>query len=142
MLKDTVDPKVLFQHFAQKHLVHDAEEDGFSWAAKFIKFGHMLPSGTRAVPGPGSQGLHVIRRVGKSTVPAKTGTDSTSGRAPCHGSTAADEVTNRFASAHYIAVDHNGELELAKVETWLSLHHSHQAQCVPRYFVSGGSTRD
>ena len=60
--------------------------------------------------------------------------------AALHGSTAADEVTNRFASAQYIAVDNNGESELAKVETWLSLHHSHQAQCVPGYFVSGGST--
>ena len=51
VLKDTVDPKILFRHFARKYSVHDAE-DSFPWAARFIKFGHVLLGSTRLAPGP------------------------------------------------------------------------------------------
>lgn len=51
VVKDTVDPKILFWHFARKYLVHDAK-DSFPWAARFIKSGHVLLGSTRMAPRP------------------------------------------------------------------------------------------
>ncbi|MCJ1465813.1 hypothetical protein MMC07_004432 [Pseudocyphellaria aurata] len=51
ILRDTVEPGVLFQYFERRYSVHDAE-DGFAWAARFIKFGHMTPGIKRLGPGP------------------------------------------------------------------------------------------
>ena len=51
ILKATIDPAVLFQHFARNYSVHDAE-DCFAWAARFIKFGHVVPKSARMAPGP------------------------------------------------------------------------------------------
>lgn len=49
MLKDTTSSKTLFNHFARKYFTHDAEER-FPWAAKFIKFGNLLPKPRAKLP--------------------------------------------------------------------------------------------
>ncbi|MCJ1462586.1 hypothetical protein MMC07_001188 [Pseudocyphellaria aurata] len=51
MLSDTVDPKILFNHFVRRYSVHDAE-DCFPWAAKHIKFGHVVPGTATMAAGP------------------------------------------------------------------------------------------
>lgn len=51
MLKDTTDQGVLFGHFERIYFIHDAE-DGFSWAAKFVKFGGSDKTGSKTTPGP------------------------------------------------------------------------------------------
>lgn len=50
ILQDTSDPKLLFKYFARQYSTHDAE-DGFPWAAKWIKFGVMNPLSSRIAPG-------------------------------------------------------------------------------------------
>lgn len=50
ILEDTINPKLFFQHFAQNYLVHNAE-NAFAWAAKCIKFGHLLPESTKMALG-------------------------------------------------------------------------------------------
>lgn len=51
MLKDTTDQRVLFSHFERIYSIHDAE-DGFPWAARFIKFGDSNQKGSKTTPGP------------------------------------------------------------------------------------------